>query len=135
MSVHAHGMNAMNMQPADPVAAEPAATHDAHCADHAAIDHASTMNDVSMEMPMHMSMDGHADMAMAEDEIPQNVAADVDCCQSMLCKCPCIQALALIPSLPYVPTTLPAAQSAPVIVISLPHAGISGVFRPPIQVI
>lgn len=130
MFVHAHGMNAMNMQPADPVAAEPAATHDAHCADHA-----STMNDASMEMPMHMSMDGHADMAMAEDEIPQNVAAHADCCKSMLCKCPCIQALALIPSLPYVPTALPAAQSAPMIVISLPHAGISGVFRPPIQVI
>lgn len=112
----------MEVQHAAATVADPAAADEEHCADHEAM-----MAGASMDMPADMQ----AHMAM-DDQIDQHGNSHAECCQSLLCNCPCIQALALSLSLPYVPTALPDALPAQVVVVPLLNTGISGLFRPPI---
>ncbi len=119
--VHAHGVAAMRMQHDTAHVADPVPAVEEHCADHAAMP-----ADVSMEMSAHAHMAAGDNLTVLQDD------SAAGCCQSLLCNCPCIQALAMSPSLPYVPTALPDALPAQAGVTPLLHAGISGLFRPPI---
>lgn len=118
MFVQAHGVAASHMQPAAQMP-EMDLT-DEHCAEHAAVMHV----DSSAAMQM--------DMAMYDQGGSAHSNTQPDCCQSLQCKCPCLQALALSISLPYVAAELPNAPVALTPVSPLLHAGISGLFRPPI---
>jgi hypothetical protein len=117
--VHAHGVAAMDMQSAVLVSANPAQVLEEHCADHAS-------------MSMDMTADIHAYMSMDEVVPEQHDDSQFDCCQSIQCNCPCINAAALPLSLPYVPTARPDALLAQAVAIPLLDTGISGQFRPPI---
>lgn len=92
-----------------------------------------TVNMDGMDMDEMMDMPDPS-MAMPIDEAAhaQHTTHQSDCCQSLLCKCPCAHAVAMYFSLPYVPALKPRsltiiAGAAPVL-----HAGLSGQFRPPI---
>lgn len=122
MFVHAHGIASMNAEHAASIVADQVAV-EAHCADHTSMAEDAGM-EMSMVMPEHMTMDAEG-MAAHNDSNP-------DCCQSLLCNCPCMQALALSLSLPYVPTALPDARLAQVLTTPPLYSGISGLFRPPI---
>lgn len=69
---------------------------------------------------------------MAQGTEAQHHGSQPDCCQSQLCKCPCMQALALSVSLPFVADALP--DSLGILLTDTPrlHAGVTGLFRPPI---
>lgn len=122
--VHAHGIATMNAQHAAAIVADQAPAAEEHCAEHASMTANETM-EMSEAMSVHLAMDAEEMSAHQDKSAP-------DCCQSLLCKCPCIQALALSLSLPYVPTALPDAQPAQIVVAPVLHAGITGLFRPPI---
>lgn len=117
MFVHAHGVAMSHTEPTVQLVHADAALHE-HCAEHATAMHAD-----SDTMPMDMAMHEHAG---------SQHASQPDCCQSLLCKCPCLQALALSISWPYVTAGLPASPAALTPESTLLHAGVSGLFRPPI---
>jgi hypothetical protein len=106
--------------------------------------HESTMH----ESAMHESM-GHQHCAEQADASSMKVmdmnggidkgvstckhsSRHSDCCQSLLCKCPCVQALALANSLPDVPAMVPDSLELYAVDAPLLYAGVSGLFRPPI---
>ena len=115
MFVHAHGVAAPHL-PTAMVMSEADATLNEHCAEHDA-------------MPVDAT--AHTDMVM-QDAGTQHEDPYPDCCNSLLCQCPCMQAFALSITLPHVMTGSAAASTAVTADSALLHAGVSGQFRPPI---
>jgi hypothetical protein len=125
MFVHAHGMAA---QTTDESAVHESMSHE-HCDEHAGMmADASSMESMNMDS---MDMDAAMDM-MDNDDSSQHSSSQPDCCQSLLCKCPCVQAVALSVSLPQAATTVPDFLQTPSADAPLLYAGVSGLFRPPI---
>lgn len=84
-------------------------------------DHAAMMGDDALHMQTAMNAD-----------TSQQHSTSPDCCQSVFCKCPCVQALALSIALPTMEFAAPDSLAIPSFDTPLLYTGASDLFRPPI---